>query len=90
MSDTANVKELKRIRLTEAENGWNLSWTEIRPSSDGKTFSDNEWTDRELVFGDSETDTAFDKLKELHMFNKAKKKGETPTVPAMTVTVSAS
>ena len=90
MSDMANVKELKHIRLSEAENGWNLSWTEVLPPSDGKTYSNNEWCDREMVFSDAQTDEAFEKLRSLHMFNKAKKRGDAPTATEMTVTVKAS
>lgn len=79
------IKEFKHIRLEPAENGWVLTYTEVRSPGSGRTFDDNEWSDKTVVFADGDEDAAFSKMKELHMFNKTAKGGQASSAPVMTV-----
>jgi len=79
------------MRLEPAENGWILRFVEIRKSiRKERTFDENDWNHRELVFTDDQADLAFEKLKAMHMFNKMKKTGVVATAPDMSAPMTTS
>lgn len=72
-----NIMEYKGIDLSPAENGFILRYCECKPSTNRGTYDDGiDRSHKELIFKDNESDKAFDKFKELHMFNKKKGSNE--------------
>ena len=65
------------ISLEAAENGFILRYCKCTHSDRMGAFDDKyDRSFKEMVFPDKESDKAFDKFKELHMYNKRHKKGD--------------
>ena len=73
------IVDIKHIRLEPVDNGFVLDYTEVveKPG----TFEDRDWTDRKLVFGEEDLDSAMAKMKELLLFKKTKKGAITAPSP---------
>lgn len=79
------TKRFDWINLDEADNGYVLRFTIVKDSDKGGPYDDADRQDREILYLDGvNAEDAFTKFKELHMFNKAMKMGETMDMPDTT------
>jgi len=78
-----DIIEFTNMSLNAAVNGWIIEFTEKKEPMSRGDFDNLEFMHKEIVFTDDETEEAFDKFKEMHMFNKIKKGGQKVSPPLL-------